>query len=66
MSVDPETKSDRERYIRVAAIDTVIREGNWNIYFTDGIRASHEVINKNVRHSTNLMSKMVFRTISNQ
>jgi hypothetical protein len=25
-------KSDRERYIRVAAIDIVITQGTWNIY----------------------------------
>jgi hypothetical protein len=27
----PETKSDKERYIRVAAIDIMIRAGIWNI-----------------------------------
>jgi hypothetical protein len=37
MSVDPE-KPDKERYIRVAAIDIAISEGNWNICFTEGIR----------------------------
>jgi len=30
-----ETKSDRERYILVAAIDIVTNEGSWNIYFTE-------------------------------
>jgi len=32
VSVNPETKSVRERYIRVAAIDIVISEGTWNVY----------------------------------
>jgi hypothetical protein len=40
MSVDPKTKSDRERYIRVAAIDIATNEGNWNIWVTEEIRAS--------------------------
>jgi hypothetical protein len=38
MSVDPEKKPDKVRYIRVAAIDIAISEGNWNICFTEGIR----------------------------
>ena len=30
-----ETKSDRERYILVAAIDIVMSAGSWNIYVTE-------------------------------
>ena len=36
MSVDPETKSARERCIRVAAIDITIIEGGWRIYVKEG------------------------------
>lgn len=32
LSTNMETKSDRERYILVAAIDIVISAGSWNIY----------------------------------
>jgi hypothetical protein len=35
VSVNPETKSVRERYIRVAAIDIVISEGTWNVYIAN-------------------------------
>ena len=31
MSVEPETNSVRERYIRVAVIAIVIQDGGWNI-----------------------------------
>jgi hypothetical protein len=58
MSVDPKTKSDRERYIRVAAIDIVTSEGNWNICVAEEHKSlSHEITNKNVRGSTDLMFK---------
>jgi hypothetical protein len=67
MSADPKTKFDRERYIRVAAIDIAISEGNWNICVVEGHEPeglSHEVINKNVRGSTNLMLEIVFSSAS--
>jgi hypothetical protein len=35
MSVVPDTKSDRMRYIRVAEIVIVITEGSWNICVVD-------------------------------
>lgn len=35
LSTDMETKSDKERYILVAAIDIVTSEGSWNIYVTE-------------------------------
>jgi len=38
MCVIPETKSVKARYIRVAAIDSMITEGSWNICIVDGIR----------------------------
>ena len=39
LSTDMETKSDRERYILVAAIDIITSEGSWNIYFTEVYKA---------------------------
>lgn len=39
MSVLPEAKSIRERYISVAAIDVIIMEGNRNICVDDGFKS---------------------------
>jgi len=45
-----ETKSDRERYILVAAIDIVTSEGSWNIYVTEVYKVLSQIAtNPNVR-----------------
>ncbi len=45
-------KSDRERYIRVAAIDIVITQGIWSIYYGDKSSLLSHHWNKNVQYST--------------
>ena len=41
ISVEPDAKSTRERYIRVATIDIIVNEGTWNIC-VDGESVFHE------------------------
>lgn len=50
LSTDMEIKSDRERYILVAAIDIATSEGSWNIYVTEVYQILSQVATKsNVR-----------------
>ena len=50
MSVGLDAKSDRARYIRVAAIERTIIAGNWNIYIAEGHKSlSRFVENENVQ-----------------
>lgn len=55
--VDPKTKSDKERYICVAAIVIAISEGNWNICVAEEHKSFSQTVvaNRNARGSTKLM-----------